>query len=145
MKNLKKITFLLLTAIAFISCSVDDNNSSACETCTYSPANGETTTTVPTVLQKDYNVIVDTSVNGYRFAKGTIASFKVEATKLTVNFDNEPCFTMENPVASANGGEIIFTDNCNENITYRISGGSSLNEINIISISGTFLASIKAQ
>ena len=145
MKTFKKITFLFLMAIVVLACSSDDDTSSGCETCSYTIPSTETAATVPTTLQKEYNVIVDTSVNGYRLAKGTTATFTLEATLLTVKFKDEPCFTMANPIASANGGETIFTDNCKENIQYRISGGSSLNEINIISISGTFLASIKAQ
>lgn len=145
MKTIKKITILFLFVSIAVACSSTDADNSDCEICTYTIASGETTTSVPTALQKEYNVNVDTSVNGYKFAKGTIGVFNVEANKLTISLNGEPCFTMINPILSANGGETIFTDNCNDNVTYRISGGSSLNEINVISIGGTFLASIKAQ
>lgn len=146
MKTFKKITFLCLMLTAIISCTNNDNNSSGCETCTYTPATGETEATVSKQLIGTFNLTLDfVASSSYSLPLGTKAKFTVFEKEMNIEIEGKECITLKNPITSQSSVEFVFIDNCRDQYKYAISesGNGGLNEVNVISINGTFLGQFK--
>lgn len=146
MKILKKIILVSLTFLAFYSCSSSDENSSDCLECNYSLVSGESAATVSNQLIGTFNLTLDfVASNTYSVSEGTKATFTVYEKEMTIEIEGEDCITLINPIASQSATEFVFKDNCRDDYMYAISENSSggLNEVNVISLNGTFLAQYK--
>jgi len=147
MKTLKKITLLICALGLFNSCSSnEDSNSSGCLECNYSVASNETAATVSSQLIGTFNLTLDfVASNSYTIAQGTKAKFTVFEKEMTIEIDNQDCITLKNPITSLSNTEFVFKDNCRDDYMYAISENSNggINEVNVISINGTFLAQYK--
>lgn len=138
MKTLKYLMIVALTVIVF-GCS-SANDADDCEVCNYTVPSSETAGTVPAALIGTFNLTLDLSLNGYSVQQGTNGTFTVSATQMIVDIDGEECITLNNPIQTS-PSEWTFKDNCRDDLMYAISLGSSgsLNEVNVITINGTFI------
>ena len=121
------------------SCSNTDKNN-GCEECVYTVSSNETTGNVPAEIQGVHNLTLDFSQNGYTFSNGTKATFTISANEMIVNIEGGTCITLKNPTVSSNQVEYTFKDNCRDNVSYAasISSNGGLNEINVITLNGSF-------
>lgn len=148
MKTLKKFTLLICVLGLLNSCSTsdEDSNSSGCLECNYTIASGETAATVSSQLIGTFNLTLDfVASSTYSVPLGTRAKFTVLAKEMIIEIDGQECITLKNPITSLSATEFVFKDNCRDDYMYAISESSNggINEVNVISISGTFLAQYK--
>ncbi|MGB0890704.1 MAG: hypothetical protein ACPGUU_00035 [Flavobacteriaceae bacterium] len=135
MKNLKKISLLLLLTLTIVACSKNDDESSSAtdciNECAYTIASGETAATVPSSLEGTYELTYHSAQTGSPFTDGTKATFTLSNNELTVVIDGK-CITIKNPVLRGSNN-YLFKDTCENSITYNVSpnNNGSFNEINI--------------
>lgn len=144
MKNSVKIFALAFSILFIAACSSNDDSSNGCEQCTYTVAQGETAATVSTPLIGEFNLTLDISQNGYDIPQGTKGKFTVSANEMIVEIDGKQCITLKNPIKTS-PVEYVFKDDCRDNLMYAISESNNggLNEVNVITISGSFIGQFK--
>lgn len=141
MKILQKIMIVLFTSALVIGCS-KSGGSGDCSACAYTKVSGETDATTATSLHGEYQLTMHYASTNSPFPDGTKATFTISEKELIVAVEGKDCITLQNPVfMQAGATEVVFKDTCNENIMYGVSITSTgkLNEINIATISGTWL------
>jgi hypothetical protein len=146
MKNSKKILFSSFIALAAFGCKKKDTTSApagTCSTvCSYTLASGETAATASSGLEGTHNLTYCCAQTGSPFTVGVKGKFTISGNTLTVEIEGKECITLKNPRNTGPGtDEIKFIDNCRDNLSYDVSKTASgaLNEINISSVSGTWL------
>lgn len=134
MKTFKKFLLLFLFLSIIYSCSSSEEDSSGCESCTYTIGNGETAGSVPAALHGVFNLTLQYSQNGYKFADGKKAKFTIAEKELTIEIEGEECLLLKNPyTVNGNLREFTFKDICRDNQIYSVSidNDGGLNEINV--------------
>lgn len=136
------ILFLALAIFCF-SCGNDDAPSADdCngEVCMATVGANETATTVPSEIHGTFNTELTFAEANSPVPLGTLATFTISATRLTVSIEGRDCFSIENPVMrfGATSGNFTFKADCIEDLAFNISQNSdgSLNEINLELASG---------
>lgn len=140
---MRTLKFLLALSIPmfFISCDDDDNETPTgnCSTvCEYTLETGQDPGSVPAGLHGVLNLTLDFATPQSPFPQGTLATFTVSETEMTVEIEGEECITLRNPFRIPGTTEDNFVDDCRDNYVYGISAdqNGNLNEINLGAISG---------
>lgn len=144
MKNSIKNFAFVICILFFCACSSSEDSSNGCEQCTYTVAQGETSATVSSALIGEFNLTLDLSLNGYDVPQGTKGKFTVSTNEMIVEIEGKECITLKNPI-STSPVEYTFKDNCRDDLMYSISESSNggVNEVNVITINGTFIGQFK--
>jgi len=134
--------FVLSFSFFFLSCDDDDNDtpvSGDCSTvCEYTLEAGQDPGSVPAGLHGVLNLTLDFATPASPFPQGTLATFTVSETEMTVEIEGEECITLRNPYRIPGTSEDNFIDNCRDDYIFGISAdqNGNLNEINLGSIAG---------
>ena len=136
----------MLFRSAFVVACSKNNSSGDCDSCSYSKVSGETDATVSSTIVGKYELTMHYANSTSPYPDGTKATFTISETELLVEISGKGCITLKNPVFTAPGAtEVVFKDTCRDNMLYGVSRTSAgaLNEINISTLTGTWLGQFK--
>lgn len=141
---MKSFSFLFVVILLFSSCKKEEETTCSGAECNYTLSANETAGALPASLDGTYNLTSDYEQPGSPFRNGTIGTFTLAGNVLTVEILGEACITLRNPYQTT-PSEIIFVDDCRDNLKYAVSQAlnGNLNEVNIGSLNSAFYCQFK--